>query len=512
MINLFGDGPYLIGIAELALEALEELVRYFLHVFPIAAAAFLLRRRLFGRVEWAAALLLMSLQTAYVWSASIRSEFFLSFCLAALLVAELYLFCLIPLRPLDCAFLFAAFLFPVRLFNSTSALVGHLWIFWLLFCALHADLKMASGKLCGKQFLCYFHFVFLSLSMYLYELGILALQPRMTRFFGGNAPGTAVSVLLVTALLLGAAQGLKAGLGERLKKLNSLAGKYRNIERSFFFCSLCILILFTMIYLPFTALRMQNALVALLIPVLCLVFLAAQLPFIALLLRIALYRDTDTFRQWERASLASYYSELENSVSSMREMRHDIKNIFYTMGNFVDRNDDPEMKRFFWEKIYPYSEKTIRQSELLSKIYQIPAESLRAFFHLKISCALRQGIAVSLDVSLVPEAFQAGMDIIDLTRILGILLDNAIEETALVPDGILEIKVAGNSGGCSYHVKNPVTERTQKNGVRPGTTVKGEGHGNGLKIAEELLEQYPNAVLNSVLQAGSFVQSLNILF
>lgn len=104
------------------------------------------------------------------------------------------------------------------------------------------------------------------------------------------------------------------------------------------------------------------------------------------------------------------------------------------------------------------------------------------------------------------------MDIIDLTRILGILLDNAIEETALVPDGILEIKVAGNSGGCSYHVKNPVTERTQKNGVRPGTTVKGEGHGNGLKIAEELLEQYPNAVLNSVLQAGSFVQSLNILF
>lgn len=37
------------------------------------------------------------------------------------------------------------------------------------------------------------------------------------------------------------------------------------------------------------------------------------------------------------------------------------------------------MKDFFWEKIYPYSQKTISQSELLSKLYQIPSESLRAF-------------------------------------------------------------------------------------------------------------------------------------
>lgn len=64
----------------------------------------------------------------------------------------------------------------------------------------------------------------------------------------------------------------------------------------------------------------------------------------------------------------------------MAEMRHDIKKIFFAMGNFVGEGDNPDMKKFFWEKIYPYSQKTILRSELLSELYQIPSKSLRAFF------------------------------------------------------------------------------------------------------------------------------------
>ena len=49
------------------------------------------------------------------------------------------------------------------------------------------------------------------------------------------------------------------------------------------------------------------------------------------------------------------------------------------------------------------------------------------------------GASVNLDVCILPENFRTVIDIIDLTRILGILLDNAIEETARIPNGIIEI-------------------------------------------------------------------------
>lgn len=512
MINIFGDGPYLVSVGELAFQAAGELIWYVLHVSPFALAAFLLKRRLRGTAEWAAALALALLQAAFVWISSIRSEWFFSFCLAALLTGELKILNLVPLRPLDQAFFFAALCIPARLFNSTSSVVGHLWIFWILFFVLYLTLRMEMGTLRGSHFLCYFLFVFLSLSMYLYELAVLVLHPRLGALFEHGAWGTVTAVTAVSACLIAAAFAVRSHFQPRLESWNSLGRKYGKIEHYFFFFSLFILISFTLIYLPFTAMRMQNALVALLIPALCLFFLAAQALFITLLLRVALYRDSDTFHRWERENMVSYYQNLQASVSAMEGLRHDIKNIFFTMGNFVDRNDDPEMKQFFWETIYPYSETAIRQSELQSRLWKIPSESLRAFLYLKTAQAAQQGVSVQLEVSLLPEEFQTGMDIIDLTRILGILLDNAMEETALIPGGVLSLKVAGSSEGCSYILKNPVTEERKRTGIRPGTTSKGAGRGHGLAIVQELLAQYPNAALNSVLRESAYIQSLNISF
>ena len=150
-----------------------------------------------------------------------------------------------------------------------------------------------------------------------------------------------------------------------------------------------------------------------------------------------------------------------------------MKNIFFTMGGFVDRSGDEEMKAFYWEKIYPYSQNTIQQSELLSAAYRLPDEALRAFFYLKLSQALRRRVAVTLRVSVTPEQFRLGLDLIDLTRILGILLDNALEEAAAVPGGAVEVQVAGNGTGCSYTIKNSITQQTKRGGVHPGRTTKG---------------------------------------
>lgn len=510
MIDIFGPGPY-ISMAELLSESLRELGIYFIHFLLILAFMLLLKRIKSSRLAFLAALLPPIIQIIYVWSVSIKSEFLFSLSLALLITAQVRILKLLPLQTLDYAFLFTTMLFPNRLFNSTSALLGNLWIFWVLFCVLYTIAVIGVRKLEGNHFVYYFLFVFLSLSMYFYSLTILLLHPVFTKLLGSSALGIISAISLMTVLLLALALFVKTKFYVRLLKLNHLGEKYRNIERYFFGFSILILALFTLIYLPFTIFQLQNTLIALLIPCLCLAFLWVQMPFIILLFRIAFYKDNATFHEWEKEGITSYYKEITGSLSAMQEMRHDIKNIFFTMGNFIDRSDDSEMKNYFWEKIYPYSVDSIRQSELLSKLYQIPIESLRAFLNLKISQALTQKISISLEVNIIPESFHTGIDIIDLTRILGILLDNAIEETVQIPDGAIEIKITGNDAGCSYIIKNSITEETHKRGIHVGTTSKGAGHGKGLQIVKQLLEQYDNISLNSSMQYLTYVQSLNIL-
>ena len=110
------------------------------------------------------------------------------------------------------------------------------------------------------------------------------------------------------------------------------------------------------------------------------------------------------------------------------------------------------------------------------------------------------------------KAFRTAIDIIDLTRILGILLDNAIEETIQIPNGIIEIGIRNNETSCSYNIKNFLTSQSRLTGIHAGQTTKGNGRGKGLLIVQQLLEQYPNAVLNTPIHNSVYIQCLNITY
>lgn len=511
MIDILGDGPYL-SLEELLLWSLKEWGAYYLHFFFFLAVILLLKRFASHRAITAAAMALPFFQIIYVYSVSIKSEFLYSFFLAFLITTQVRILKLLPLKTLDYIFLFSAMLFPNRLFNTTSAFMGNLWYFWLLFCVIYTTAKVGVHKLEGNHFVCYFLFVVLSLSMYSYSLAFNFLYPAFNNLTGNSAFGIIGTICVMTGSLLLFTFFIKTKFYRQLMKLNALGIKYKNIEHYFFCLSIVILLFFTLIFLPFTFLQMQNAAIVILLPCLCLALLWMQIPFMLLLFRVAFYKDSASFYEWEKEGIASYYKNLTGNLTAMQEMRHDIKNIFFTMGNFVDRSNDMEMKQFFWNKIYPYSVETIRQSELFSKLYQIPVETLRAFFNLKISQALSKKISVNIEVNIVPESFKTGMDIIDLTRILGILLDNAIEETVQIPNGSIVIKIAGNDAGCSYIIKNTITEQTRSRGIHTGKTTKGAERGKGLQIVQQLLEQYQNTSLNTSIQQLTYVQSLNVIF
>lgn len=57
-----------------------------------------------------------------------------------------------PTSFIEIPFLFSAFFFSQRLFNSASVLLGHLWLFWLIFCVYYTAVKLSLHSLRGNQF------------------------------------------------------------------------------------------------------------------------------------------------------------------------------------------------------------------------------------------------------------------------------------------------------------------------------------------------------------------------
>lgn len=507
MINVYNQGPY-INIFLLLSGSIQEIGQYSASFLICTLYFWAVKRFLSGFLKKAAIFMLSVLQIYYVYSVSIKRELIFSLSLAILIALQLRILRLLAFQAEDYVLMFCLTLFPNRLFNNTSALIGNLWLFVIIFFSLYVSAKINIKCLKGNHFSCYFLFVILSLSSYIFHLSC-TFMPYAFQNSNDAAP-LMITIMTTLLVLLLATLFIRYKFYDQLLRLNNLGKKYQNIEKYFPGFSALILLLFILILVPFSVLQLHNFLIMLLLPCLCLAILYAQLPFIVLLFKTAFYKDAATYQQWEKEEISSYYQNLSSSLSDIQGMRHDIKNIFFTMGNFVNESDNQDMKDFFWEKIYPYSQKTISQSELLSKLYQIPSESLRAFLNLKVSQAMEHGATVNLDVCISPENFRTAIDIIDLTRILGILLDNAIEETTKIPNGIIEIGIRNNETSCSYIIKNSLTPQTQQTGIHIGQTTKGNGHGKGLLIIQQLIAQYPNAVLNTSIYQSTYIQCLNI--
>lgn len=514
MINIFSsDGPHYMenfSFWDLAYGSLEEIEKFAVALL-LSTGLFLLARIIRQKnLRTVVFLLMPAIRILYVWAVSIRSEFFFSFMFALLLTLVFRILELLPLTGAGYLFLFSVLLFPSRLFNSTSVILGYLWLFGVIFCACYLTAKLDLGHLRGNHFFCYVLFTVLSLLGYMVYLAASFLIPPLETLLQKYSIALIGTIALLMAVFFSLACAVRRLFRSKLLQLNQLGRRYQKIEAYFPRFSILILGVCTLIDLPFTLMSFQNPLVRLLFPCLCITLLGFQIPYLFLLFQVAFYKDTIALSEKEKEGLSTYYQDLTVNLETLQGIRHDMKNIFFTMGGFVDRSEDTEMKEFYWKKIYPYALDSIYQSELLSAIYQLPNETLRAFFYLKLSQALQRQVQVSMNIHILPEQFQMGMDLIDLTRILGILLDNAIEEAEKIADGMVNVQISGNETACSYMIKNSITDHTKNCGIHPGKTSKGSGHGQGLLIVRQILVQYDNVTLNSCMQGNQYIQSLNI--
>lgn len=227
--------------------------------------------------------------------------------------------------------------------------------------------------------------------------------------------------------------------------------------------------------------------------------------YICLLLKVASVKEKIQEVQNDKNSILAYQNDLETTLDDMREIRHDVKNLFLTMGNFVERSEDREMKEFYYGNVTPFIRGTVIKSELHDKLKLLSDDRLKSFFYYKLTEMIDEGLTVRLEIT-TSLSLEEGYG--DIVRLFGIFIDNAAQEAALTETGSVSIKISGEEIGTGIRIGNDVRPEKRKSGIAAGTTDKGLGRGKGLLIAQKILSQYDNLFLNSYFTEYEFVQYL----
>lgn len=104
------------------------------------------------------------------------------------------------------------------------------------------------------------------------------------------------------------------------------------------------------------------------------------------------------------------------------------------------------------------------------------------------------------------------MNIIDLSRILGILLDNAIEASKESLEFKLKLAFIKTEKAIIIVISNSYKEKNiSLNKIfKPNYSTKGSGRGLGLNNLKKIIDDYDNVFLETKMIDNYFIQELQI--
>lgn len=212
----------------------------------------------------------------------------------------------------------------------------------------------------------------------------------------------------------------------------------------------------------------------------------------------------------QKEVLEHYIDSLEEMVKEMRSFRHDYKNILSSMSGYIRENKMEELKEYFDENIKNFSSDTEVQMEAWKCLKNIQPMELKGFLYEKLLLALARGVKIQVYMMDSMKIQYAYME--DLIRMLGVLIDNAIEASEQITDGYVVIEIVKMDQAVSFSVKNNYLQEPDlvKMGKEQYTT-KGKGRGNGLCWVEETIEKHKEMFHELKIEKNEVIQRIEIM-
>ena len=283
--------------------------------------------------------------------------------------------------------------------------------------------------------------------------------------------------------------------------------KYKYI---LYFCALCTLttyyiFLMYSIFKGSSYIRLLSVITGLIFILLCTYITVSVLKNIKL----------ETNNKIESAKLEQqkkYILALEKNNNEIRKFKHDFNNIILGLDGYInnDNFDKEKLKKYFNSTIMNFNNNIELNDIVIAKLNSIKVNSLKSLITNKVLVAQNNNIDV--DINIEGEITDFYTDEMQLSRILGILLDNAIEAALEVTDDKkIEMNIIQIDKTTDIQISNtfnnigtPIADFNKE-----GFSTKGTNRGLGLSSAHEIANKL-NMLLNTEIDGNTFIQNLSI--
>ena len=204
-----------------------------------------------------------------------------------------------------------------------------------------------------------------------------------------------------------------------------------------------------------------------------------------------------------------YEQDLEAIRREVRCFRHDYKNLLAGLSQQADEGELDALRTSLAQLDADFDQRIGEKIQASTQIGNVRIPQVRSLLLSKLAAMGGQGIDCRLEVLYPVE--RAGMDVWDLVRCLGILLDNAAQGALETKTPWVEIVLLAQGEGLFLRLANPYAGAIDPGSIwTEGYSTKGEGRGLGLSNYQRILEGYPNASASTSWPGGVFVQELTI--
>ena len=207
-----------------------------------------------------------------------------------------------------------------------------------------------------------------------------------------------------------------------------------------------------------------------------------------------------------------YILALEKNNNEIRKFKHDFNNIILGLDGYINNDDfDKEkLKKYFNSAIMNFNNNIELNDIVIAKLNSIKVSSLKSLITNKVFMAQNNNIDV--DINIQGEITDFYTDEMQLSRVLGVLLDNAIEASLEVTDDKkIDINIIQIDKTTDIQISNtfnntgtPIADFNKE-----GFSTKGTNRGLGLSSAHEIANKL-NMLLNTEIDGNTFIQILTI--
>ncbi|MGI3099482.1 sensor histidine kinase [Companilactobacillus alimentarius] len=206
----------------------------------------------------------------------------------------------------------------------------------------------------------------------------------------------------------------------------------------------------------------------------------------------------------QNRQMREYLTNIQEQYDDLRKFKHDFKNIVLSISADSKKNMNKDYEDIYKELVQQKGFVADLDGKTILELKKIANEPIRGLIIQKFFKARSNNIKINIEI--VDDCIKFTKNLLEIIRVVGILLDNSIEEAASGDKREVRVAFIKNQDTIEVSVENPINHFIDvRNIFKKEYSTKGKNRGIGLTNVSEIINKNSNLFLDTEIK-GKFLR------